>query len=1349
MLSSGEMKANKKKKNSNFNEQELNILCRLTPYVTQSDQSLTLSLLLIHSIENKKNEEQKELQTIKALSHLVRNIKTEVNKVMTSLIPLFGRILNCNSRTELCHTLQSLSENDPQMSSFAPLISKINAFNPKFPEEPDYPKRIEGFKAINNELLSKDEFKYEWFALILHNCNHFIKTSNDLAIRESASNTIKNVIKKLEELNDSHLFNTFAINLLLYSTISKEMKNESEVVRHEFIELLLSLIEISGERHPMLQQLALLCNKEDEEIDFWLNIKHIQIHRRSRALTRLARNESLLKTLSNRIFSDFLIPLTTNFLNDNHYSKQTSIVNASIEAIGSFAKYIQWSKYYFFLKYYINRLITQKGDQKLNIKIISSILDNFSFMESNESLIVDNTLFNDEEDEEDEDLGQSGDKNEIPDIQLTSVEPKSVDRIYDSTLNRLLPLLQKVLHQKSGIDFAYDSLKNEYSEDDDIQRASIGLAIIKLLKSIRANEQIMRANISSVFLRLCQFLQSKAQSIRDSARNTFVKVMQCLGPKYLMNAIKQMKAILSKGYQRHVFVYTLHAIIAELKPQLKAGDLDNCLELLIEICSLELFGNLSEEKEVSKITSKLKEAKKSKSFEIFEIMASFVSEKCLDQLLTPLKNIVLEAHTHKVVRKASQSLSKIGQGLTSNSCLNEETLLLFIYNAINETINETNVKSSENNQSKHNLTVKRPDSFLIEKPIYQRSVKSTKIGETSNRHVLIEFGLNCFLALTKQKRLQTSNKQLLDPFVPLFQTLLESKDPNLTTLSLQCLYFLYTKFVDLPAFATNSQNIMKSVFVLLHKYSKFGFNDRDDNNSQMVILCFKTLSLFIEDRTDVSLNEDQMTVLLSYIEQDLCSDSCQTTVFIILKSILNRKYNSSTFQRIMKKVSEMAIVSQNDSIRNNCCQLCAKYLSEYPSNNLKKRINFFIRHLEYETIAGRESALTIVKQVIVALDYEYLSKNIAIFFVPLASRLVNEWSPECKKSVADSVLKLLKRITESDRNMLFTDLITAWLQSNTVLQKLLASHLCSLYLTVENKDFFKRIPNILPLIRQQLDPSRYQTKENEDTTDAKNEDSLIYQHLNLFLKLMKTDSQFIKKSQFTDEVNVVLEYILSSHVLHPHFWIRVICTQIFGQLFSEYTTECLVKSMANPKDSKEFMINDTKDKLQQMASKCCLLFRDIYNTEVLSDQLIKNLVYISRVFIQSSLENSDNSIFKWILNKLIFEVKYELKTTPNSNKKRFLIFKWMAAVGVELGAQHLEDYIQNFLPLLCREETNGSENPNEENEAVVLSKQVLQLFKNIIGTEKFTEYYTESRSKLISKKIERKKNNAIQVFIFN
>ena len=54
---------------------------------------------------------------------------------------------------------------------------------------------------------------------------------------------------------------------------------------------------------------------------------------------------------------------------------------------------------------------------------------------------------------------------------------------------------------------------------------------------------------------------------------------------------------------------------------------------------MDLFGSVAEEKEVAHITGKLMEAKANKSYDTFLIMAQYVTDKCLVDLILPLKEV--------------------------------------------------------------------------------------------------------------------------------------------------------------------------------------------------------------------------------------------------------------------------------------------------------------------------------------------------------------------------------------------------------------------------------------------------------------------------------------------------------------------------------------------------------------------------------------------------------------------------------------------------------------------------------------------------------------------------------------
>jgi U3 small nucleolar RNA-associated protein 20 len=91
-------------------------------------------------------------------------------------------------------------------------------------------------------------------------------------------------------------------------------------------------------------------------------------------------------------------------------------------------------------------------------------------------------------------------------------------------------------------------------------------------------------------MKLCTFLKSRLESIRRVTRETLQKIMLTLGPKYLGILLHEMSAMLTKGYQVHVLIYTIHAVLVSLKDLFQPGDIDCCLQSILEVSKLSWCG---------------------------------------------------------------------------------------------------------------------------------------------------------------------------------------------------------------------------------------------------------------------------------------------------------------------------------------------------------------------------------------------------------------------------------------------------------------------------------------------------------------------------------------------------------------------------------------------------------------------------------------------------------------------------------------------------------------------------------------------------------------------------------------
>jgi len=59
------------------------------------------------------------------------------------------------------------------------------------------------------------------------------------------------------------------------------------------------------------------------------------------------------------------------------------------------------------------------------------------------------------------------------------------------------------------------------------------------------------------------------------------------------------------------------------------------------VCTSDLFGGAAEEKEVAQIAGKTSEARSHKSFDTLHLIAKYVSEKSVTDILIPIKDVRL------------------------------------------------------------------------------------------------------------------------------------------------------------------------------------------------------------------------------------------------------------------------------------------------------------------------------------------------------------------------------------------------------------------------------------------------------------------------------------------------------------------------------------------------------------------------------------------------------------------------------------------------------------------------------------------------------------------------------------
>lgn len=202
---------------------------------------------------------------------------------------------------------------------------------------------------------------------------------------------------------------------------------------------------------------------------------------------------------------------------------------------------------------------------------------------------------------------------------------------------------------------------------------------------------------------------------------------------------------------------------------------------IFQLCTADLFGILSEEKEVVKITVKVSEAKSTKSYDTLQILAQHITEKCLMDMILPIKQLLESSHSFKTVQKAQETLRFIALGLVDNTFVSVESLLKFAYGTSAQKIPQLlpAKKKKPTTEEKEQQHREKEDCFIIPKIPGNRTAyreMNVKTSSDTNAHLLVEFGLRlCFVLLKREKVKDKEYRPFIDPFVEIFRNCLKSK----------------------------------------------------------------------------------------------------------------------------------------------------------------------------------------------------------------------------------------------------------------------------------------------------------------------------------------------------------------------------------------------------------------------------------------------------------------------------------------------------------------------------------------------------------------------------------------------
>jgi hypothetical protein len=307
----------------------------------------------------------------------------------------------------------------PEWKLVAQAVADLNAASTSYVDEHDFEKML----PVLNGLGGDSQSKGSWLALskgasegpqqltnelktsfdgtrillpLIYTCFHMlydpdgvISRSSNKALKSLVTACSESVTSNTEESDDVYqnqflkLVETTLVPCLKIGITTKHLAS-----RRIFI-LLLSHVArhfVGCKSVHLYGDLRCLIRDDDQELDFFLNVTHVQLHRRTRALNRLRKilcahddSGSQLPLFSDQTFGNILLPLAMHPVYECSSKDEEAYVVEAIATVGQITKHLAWGKYNSTLQSVLNNMCRYPDQERYLIAMLCAIIDGFHF----------------------------------------------------------------------------------------------------------------------------------------------------------------------------------------------------------------------------------------------------------------------------------------------------------------------------------------------------------------------------------------------------------------------------------------------------------------------------------------------------------------------------------------------------------------------------------------------------------------------------------------------------------------------------------------------------------------------------------------------------------------------------------------------------------------------------------------------------------------------------------------------------------------------------------------------------------------------------------------------------------
>ncbi|KAI9767424.1 MAG: U3 snoRNP protein [Geoglossum simile] len=1162
-------------------ESSVETVSQLAPFVAGSSEAKNLvdiSIFLLDQPSRRVNPKTKS-GLLHILQHFVPLYDIQDHtllqtKLLNTVSSLFGYFKDRNSREILPKVLTVLSRKDAELREVAELCDDLNSFSATRLDEPDFGRRLEAFRVINEEKFAN--FTTKQWRPIIYNSLFYVKDNEELAIRANSSYSLRRFIEGAFAHFDTEEEPCFRemLTSVLIPALRNGAREQSELIRVEYVGIVAHLVKTFPSWSEVSDMSTLLVG-DDEEASFFNNILHIQLHRRLRALRRLSA-EARNGNLRSGNVSHFFIPLIEHFIFDRADDESAhNLAGETVATIGSLSEWLEWPQFRAMFKRFVGYIRENPELEKVVIRLLGTVVDALSRASIAKALRpeVDDVV-----------MSEPDGMNTGKDIKTTVKPPRSTLAITMPSQSKLagdlardfLPLLTTYLHNKD------DSMVS--------LRVPVAVTVVKLLKLLPFDS--LSDRLPPVLTDVCHILRSRAQESRDATRKTLAEISTILGPTCLGFILKELRGALARGYQLHVLSYTIHSILVETSPSYVPGDLDYCTPQIVAVIMDDIFGGTGQEKDAEDYISKMKEVKSSKSFDSMELIARTATLQRLADLVRPIQALLMEKLNLKMVKKIDELLRRIGIGLLRNESVHSRDLLVFCYELIQEVYKANTSTGAGEDKSQY-----RTQRYLIN----LKGAKQTENrGSTSSyTYKLTRFSFDILRSvLHKHQTLQTISN--LTGFMPIIGDALVQAQEEVQISAVR----LLTTIIKVPLASFDRDGA-----VYIAQAVSF-IKACPSTNSELAQASLKLISAIVRERQDVEVKEASLAYLLKRLKPDLEEPDRQGATFNFLKAVMARKIVITEVYEVLDTVAAIMVTNHTRSVRDLARGAYFQFVMEYPQGKqrLAKQLAFLVKNLEYKHQEGRQSILEVIHLLLAKVGNNLIQEITNTFFVPLVMVLVNDDSAECRQMAG----VLLKEIFErADREGIqnFASLLRTWLgQDEQALLTRVALQCYGFYYDVYGANGDNELSHIQGRL---LHIIKTHSKPNAENADWE----LLYFSLQTLSKLCQIFPSAIFSASSEAHwaaVRLCLRF--------PHVWIKLSTARLLGLYFAEFAkanTDRGFKSV--PLESQGGLLLGASDMLE-LSRESVRILRVPGVTEELVAQIVRNLVFLGKCFGANRLE---------------------------------------------------------------------------------------------------------------------------------